>query len=215
MYEAILFDLDGTLTDSGPGITKSVSYALEKMGRPCEDLEKLAVFVGPPLLDMFQSFAGFTEEEAREAIRYYRERFVPIGMFENSVYPGIEETLAALKKKGYRLAIASSKPEPYIHQILEYFGIKDYFEVIVGPPLGDKGITKADCIQEALRLLGLDTQKERVLMVGDTSYDVEGARQIGLSCLAVTYGYGKREDLEASKPLAMVDRPEEILDFFS
>ncbi len=215
MYKAILFDLDGTLTDSGPGITKSVAYALEKMGRPEEDLDKLKVFVGPPLIPMFQSYAGFTEEEAREATRIYRERFVPIGMFENSVYEGIPEVLSGLKKRGYRLGIASSKPEPFIHTILEHFGLKEYFEVIVGPTLGEQGTEKKDCIREAIRRLGLEKHMDQVLMVGDTTYDVEGAREIGIECLAVTYGYGRREDLQQVHPLVLLDSPEEILSFFS
>lgn len=215
MYQAILFDLDGTLTDSGPGITRSVAYALEKMGKPEENLENLRVFVGPPLLEMFQSYSGFTEEEAREAVAFYRERFVPIGMFENSVYPGIPEVLEALKNKGFRLAIASSKPEPFIHQILEHFGIKDYFEVIVGPTLGEQGTTKKECVEEALRRLDLLDRRDQVLMVGDTHYDVEGAREMGVDCLAVTYGYEDPEVLKQSHPLALADSPGEILDFFS
>ena len=215
MYKAVLFDLDGTLTDSGEGITRCVAYALEKLGRPQEDLEKLRVFVGPPLKDMFMSFAGLTEEEALEAIRYYRERFVPIGIYENSVYPGIEEVLSTLQKKGYRLAIASSKPETFVHTVLSYFSIEDYFEVIVGAELDGRRATKEEAIEEAIRRLDMEGKVDQILMVGDTVYDVQGAKALGMDVLAVSYGYGEREDLIQSGPTALADSPDGILDFFA
>ena len=214
MYKAVLFDLDGTLTDSGEGIIKSVAYALEKMGKPEEDLNKLRGFVGPPLKEMFMSFSGMTEEEALEAIGYYRERFVPIGIYENSVYPGIEDVLSFLREKGYRLAIASSKPEPFVHTVLTHFGIEDYFEVIVGSGLNETRTSKEECIEEAIRRLSMEGKERDILMVGDTVYDVKGARTIGMDVLAVTYGYGEEEDLVQSEPTALARTPMEILDFF-
>ena len=114
MYKAILFDLDGTLTDSGEGITKSVQYALEKVGKPEPDLQKLRIFVGPPLLEQFQEYAGIDEETARKAVEIYRERYAPVGIYENELYPGIPEMLSGLKQRGYKLAIASSKPENFV-----------------------------------------------------------------------------------------------------
>ena len=135
MYKAIFFDLDGTLTESGEGITKSVQYALEKLGVSAPDLEPLKVFVGPPLLDQFMKYAGFDKETAQKGIEYYRERYSEKGMYENTVYPGVENALAELKRRGYRLAVASAKPTFYVTQIMDHFNLSRYFEVIAGTDL--------------------------------------------------------------------------------
>ena len=127
MYKVILFDLDGTLTESGEGITKSVQYALERIGKPEPNLEKLKVFIGPPLMEMFMQYAQIDEATAKQAVEIYRERYSVTGIFENAVYPGIENMLAQLEKKGYILAVASSKPEVYVRQILDHFGLTRYF----------------------------------------------------------------------------------------
>ena len=132
MYKAIFFDLDGTLTESGEGITKSVQYALEKIGKPEEDLEKLKVFVGPPLMEQFMKYAGVDEATGRKAVEFYRERYEVKGIYENHPYEGVEEMLQELKRKGYILAVASSKPEYYVTQILDYFKLSSYFDVVVG-----------------------------------------------------------------------------------
>lgn len=215
MYKAILFDLDGTLTDSGEGITKSVQYALEKLGHPVEDLSELNCFVGPPLVQQFMSFAGFDEETARQAVVFFRERYVPIGLYENFLYPGIKEVLTGLKARGFRLAVASSKLEVSVNKVLDTFGIADAFEVVVGGAQGGKSAEKKEVVEEALRRLGFDDRRQEVILVGDTHYDVIGAHEAGLDCLAVTYGYGDPVKVEASKPLAYADTPEEILDFFA
>ena len=127
MYKVILFDLDGTLTESGDGITKSVQYALEKIGKPEPDLDKLRVFVGPPLMEQFMKYADIDEETARQAVVYYRERYTVKGIFENKPYDGVVELLDSLKKKGYILAVSSSKPEKFVKQILDYFDLTQYF----------------------------------------------------------------------------------------
>ena len=132
MYKAFLFDLDGTLTDSGEGITKSVQYALEKVGKPEPDLQKLRIFVGPPLLEQFQEYAGIDEETAGKAVAIYRERYAPVGIYENKLYPGIPKMLSGLKQRGYKLAIASSKPENFVKIVAEYFHIDSYFDEMVG-----------------------------------------------------------------------------------
>ena len=215
MYKAIFFDLDGTLTDSGPGITRCVNYALQKMGRPEEDPENLRCFVGPPLKDMFMQYAGFTEEEALQAVTYYRERFAPIGIYENSPYPGIEALLEELQGKGYRLAIASSKPEHFVHIVLEYFHLEGYFSCIVGCEMDGSRGTKAEAIEEACRRMGLQKKKDQILMVGDTHYDVEGARAVGIETIAVTWGYDTLKNLEESHPLALAGKPSDIAHFFA
>lgn len=215
MYQAILFDLDGTLTESGEGITKSVQYALQKLGKPVPPVEELQVFVGPPLMEQFMKYAGLDEETARLAVQYYRERYSTVGLFENRPYPGVEEMLKELKNRGYRLAVASSKPEYFVLQILEHFALKDYFEEIVGSELNGSRVTKTEVIEETLARMNLADHREQVLMVGDKEHDVFGARTSGLSCLAVSYGYGTMEELENAKPLKIVDSASAVTDFFA
>lgn len=215
MYKAILFDLDGTLTDSGEGITKSVQYALEKIGKPEPDLEKLRVFVGPPLLEQFEQYAGIDRETARKAVEIYRERYAPIGVYENELYPGIQELLSGLKQRGYKLAIASSKPENFVRIVAEYFHIDSYFDEMVGSEPNGERTNKTEVIEEALKRLGLSDHRKQVLMVGDKEHDVFGARRAGLECVAVSYGYGTKEELENAHPLKLVNSTEELLDFFA
>lgn len=214
MYKAVLFDLDGTLTESGEGITKSVQYALEKIGKPEPDLEKLKVFVGPPLLEQFMKYADVDEETGREAVAFYRERYSTIGIYENQVYAGIPETLASLRQKGYLLAVASSKPENYVRQILDYFHLTEFFQEIVGSELSGGRTQKSQVIEEALRRLNLERHRDQVLMVGDREHDVLGAREAGMECVAVTFGYGTMEELREAEPLQIVNSPQELLDFF-
>lgn len=214
MYKAILFDLDGTLTDSGEGITKCVQYALEKVGKPEPDLEKLRCFVGPPLMEQFMEYAGIDQMTARRAVEYYRERYAPIGIFENAVYPGVERMLKSLKEKGYLLGVASSKPEHFVQQVLDHFQLTQYFDQIAGSLMDGKRTRKTEVIEEVLSRFHLEAHRDQVLMVGDKEHDVKGARESGLECIAVSYGYGTMEELTGAKPLKIVNTPEEILDFF-
>lgn len=215
MYKAILFDLDGTLTESGEGITKSVQYALEKLGKPEPDLKKLEVFVGPPLMEQFMKYASLDEENARKAVEYYRERYSTEGIFENKLYPGVEEMFQGLKQRKYILAVASSKPEYYVRQILDYFHLSEYFDEIVGSELNGSRTNKTEVIEETLKRLGFDKKREQVIMVGDKEHDVLGARAAGLECVAVTYGYGTETELAAAKPLKTASSTAEVLDFFA
>lgn len=208
--KVILFDLDGTLTDSAPGITACVQYALEKMGKPEENAEALRCFVGPPLKDQFMSYAGFTEEEATEAVRYYRERYIKSGMYENSLYPGVEELLAFLKDRGCVLAVASSKPEQFVRQILEHFHLTGYFREIVGAGMDEKRTTKAEVIEEALKRLDMTSSRQDVVMVGDRSYDIIGAHECGIQCIGVGYGYGSMEELIKAGVTYVADSVEEL-----
>ncbi|HJB29521.1 MAG TPA: HAD family hydrolase [Candidatus Blautia faecavium] len=214
MYKAILFDLDGTLTESGEGITKSVQYALEKIGKPEPDREKLRVFVGPPLLEQFMKYADLDEETARQAVTFYRERYSVTGIFENRPYEGIKELLEALENRGYILAVASSKPEYFVEKILDYFDMSRYFKVVVGSEMNGGRTKKADVIQEALKRLHMENHREQVIMVGDKEHDVFGAKQAGVSCVAVSYGYGTMDELVNAEPLQIVNSPAQLLDFF-
>lgn len=214
MYKAIFFDLDGTLTESGEGITKSVQYALEKLGKPEEDLDKLRVFIGPPLMEQFMKYADVDETEARRAVEYYRERYAVKGIFENRPYDGVENLLRELKGRGYILAVASSKPEYYVTKILDYFNLSSYFEVVVGSEMNGARTSKTEVIEEALKRLNMSDRRKEVLMVGDKEHDVLGARVAGLDCVAVGYGYGTKEELTAAQPLKIVASIEELLRFF-
>lgn len=213
MYKAILFDLDGTLTDSGEGITKSVQYALEKVGKPEPDLQKLRIFVGPPLLEQFQEYAGIDEETARKAVEIYRERYAPVGIYENELYPGIPEMLSGLKQRGYKLAIASSKPENFVKIVAEYFHIDSYFDEMVGSEPEGRRTNKTEVIEETLKRLGFSEHRDQVIMVGDKEHDVFGARRAGLECIAVSYGYGTEEELKNAHPFKIVNSAEKILIF--
>ena len=209
MYKYILFDLDGTLTDSFEGITKCVQYALNAYGVKDEPLEKLRVFIGPPLIESFMKYYGFSIEDATAMTAKYRERFSEIGIYENRVYDGIPELLKSLKEYGYVLAIASSKPTIYVERILEYFQIRQYFDCVVGSLLHGLHGKKNELIQKVFDQLQI-IDKSQALMVGDRLHDVEGAKLFGIDCLGVSYGFGGREELEEYGATYIVDTVEEI-----
>lgn len=195
MYQNILFDLDGTLTNSAPGITNCVAYALNKFGIDVENRSELNKFIGPPLVYSFKTFFGFSQEEAERATMYYRERFSTVGLFENALYDGIEEMLRKLSNAGRMLFVATSKPEEFTVRILEHFGIKRYFTFICGNTLAESRPEKRDVL-----LYIMDRYPEladgNTVMVGDRRYDVEGARAVSIPCIGVSYGFGTREELE-------------------
>ena len=197
MYEVILFDLDGTLTDPGDGITNSVAYALEKLGRPVPPRAELYPFIGPPLYESFMDFCGLDRKTAMEAVERYREYYREQGIWENQVYEGIPELLAALRAAGKQLLVATSKPEEFAVQILERFGLAPYFSFVSGASMDSRRVRKADVIRRALAHQGLAPGPELV-MVGDREHDVLGAKEVGLACVGVLFGYGSRPELEAA-----------------
>lgn len=201
-YKYVLFDLDGTLTDPKEGITKAVAYALRHYGIEPPPLDELCPFIGPPLADSFVEFYGFTPEKGREAVSVYREYFEPIGKFENLVYDGMEEMLKALRACGKKLIVATSKPEKFAVQILEHFGLAQYFDIIRGSLLNGQREKKSDVIQSILDELGCGN--DDIIMVGDRRFDIEGAHACGIGCIGVLYGYGSREELEAAGADAIV-----------
>ena len=182
MYQYILFDLDGTLTDSREGITKSVQYALDKMGIHEPELKPLERFIGPPLYDEFRRSYGFDDAQAKQAIAFYRERFGVVGWKENMLYNGIPELLKALTDAGKTLSTASSKPAFFIDKIVKYFNIDQYFTVVSGATLDGTIGTKAQVTQQALDRLRVQDLSQAVL-VGDRLHDVEGAKQCGIDCI--------------------------------
>ena len=211
MYHFILFDLEGTLTDHKLGITRCVQYALRKFGIEEPDQDKLEPFIGPPLLDSFQEFYGFDEEKGWQAVAYYRERFSAKGLFENEVYPGIALMLAKLQEAGCHLAVASSKPEVFVKEILEHFKLLSYFEVVVGSELDGNRVRKEDVVGEALRQMQrLPQHVEDVVMVGDRKFDIQGAKRFGIASIGVSYGYGAQGELEGAGADKIVGNVEEL-----
>jgi phosphoglycolate phosphatase len=207
--DPILFDLDGTLTESGPGIMSSVRYALAKMGEPALDDEQLRRFIGPPLLDSFRDFCGFDPAEVAVAIAAYREYYATDGQYENSVYDGIPELLAGLRTAGRTLAVATSKAEVYAASILEHFALTEYFSTIVGSELDGRRTAKSDIITEALDRLGRPASG--TVMIGDRSHDVRGAVTVGVGSIGVLWGYGDDAELTAAGADALAATPAELL----
>lgn len=212
-FQYILFDLDGTLTESGPGIINSVSYALSRLGFEVKDRESLKKFIGPPLTESLMAFYGVTEDEASQGVAYYRDYYSEKGIFENTVYEGIEQALAALKSAGKILAMATSKPEVYARKIADHFGISQYFTEICGATLDGSRVTKADVIQYTLEKLGVEKREYRtVLMVGDRKHDILGARDNDIASMGVLYGYGDKKELENARADYIVSTPKDVAD---
>lgn len=201
MYQYILFDLDGTLTDPKVGITTCVQYALKHFGIDEADLDKLEPFIGPPLTDSFMEFYHMTEAEALIAVEKYRERFQTVGLYENEIYDGIASMLHKLYSAGRKLALASSKPTVFVEKILKHFEIDSYFDVVVGSELDGTRVRKEEVVEEALRQLqkgGVVLTKENCAMVGDRKFDIEGGREHSLTTIGVQYGYAARGELQAA-----------------
>ena len=209
-YKHILFDLDGTLTDPGLGITNSVAHALAHFGITVTDRTQLYRFIGPPLMDSFMEYYGFTEEQATEAVRVYREYFADKGWAENTVYEGIEAMLSELVAAGKTLLVATSKPQVFAERILTHFGLDKYFTHICGVALqAPRGYSKADVIREALAKAGVNDLSTAV-MVGDRRHDIDGAKAVGLDSIGVLYGYGDREEHEKAGANAILESVAEL-----
>ncbi len=196
MYKYALFDLDGTLTDPSLGITNSIMHALRRMNRDVPPREELYRFIGPPLVPAFQNFLGMTEEEANQAVVFYREYFSVTGLFENTPYDGILDTLAAVKNAGLTLAVATSKPEKFAAQIIDHFGMSDAFTIVCGATMDSSRSKKGDVIAYTLEKLGIsESEKPHVLMIGDRFHDIDGAKENGLASAGVLWGFGDKAEL--------------------
>ncbi len=211
-YDVILFDLDGTLTDPGLGITNSVMHALKKYGIEVEDRASLYKFIGPPLIDSFEKYFGFSHEEAVKSVDYYREYYKDKGIYENTVYDGIESLLASLCEKGKKIILATSKPEPFAKEILRYFGLEKYFLFAAGSTMSETRTNKAEVIEYALSECGI-TDKPTVVMVGDREHDIIGANKNGIDSIGVLFGYGSREELESAGATYISETVEDIFKF--
>lgn len=208
-YPNLLFDLDGTLTDPGEGITNSVAYALRQFGIEVTDRRRLYPFIGPPLSESFAEFYGFEGAQITEAIAAYRTYFRDRGIFENKVYPEIPGLLAALRRRGCRLLVATSKPEPFAERILDHFGLRGCFADVCGCTLDERRTKKAEVIAYALEKNGIAPAE--ALMIGDRRHDAEGAAACGVPCLGALWGYGSRDELTQAGALLLAERPADIL----
>lgn len=226
-YRCVLFDLDGTLTDSAPGIINSIVYALRKFNIEVEDRSTLYSFVGPPLIESFMKYFDFTKEQAVTAVVYYREYFAVTGIFENSVYDGIPELLEGLKKAGKKLVLATSKPQEFAERILEHFGLAHYFDFVFGATMDEKRTKKTDVIAYAYNELRKNLPevfatdaadektdaegRKKMIMVGDRENDITGATCNGIASIGVLYGFGSLEELEEAGAGHIAATPADVL----
>ena len=206
LYDAVIFDLDGTLTDSQPGIFACTEYALQKMGLPVPPEATLRRFLGPPLADSYMKYCGMTEEQAAYATDLYRERYIPIGWKENKVYPRIRALLSALKERGAYLAVATGKPQHTSIDILRYFDLLKYFDAVAGPTPEQLHINKADLIRRVL------PEGKKAVMVGDIAGDIIGAHDAGIDAIGALYGYGEKNETLAANPTHAVESTQELCD---
>ena len=206
--KTILFDLDGTLTDSAEGIINCSILALKHFGLPIPDRQTMRVFVGPPLHETFVKF-GVPEEQADKAVEVFRSRYFTVGKFENAPYPGIPELLQTLKERGHTLLIATSKPESLAFEITKKFGLFDYFDMICGATLDRSRVNKDDVIAY---LLAQTNTQENLIMVGDTAFDVIGANVHNIPTIGVSWGYGEVQDMLDAGAIAIAHTTNELLE---
>ena len=210
-FQYILFDLDGTLTDSGEGITKAVQYALKHFGIEVADLNELRKFIGPPLRDSYKNFYDFDDEKAELGIAKFREYYTDKGIYENKVYDGVEETLKILKDNGKKLIIATSKPEVHAKTVLKHFDLEKYFDFIGGADLEETRVKKGDVIRYSLENAGI-SDLSKVIMDGDREHDVIGAKENNIKSIGVLYGYGDVVELTQARAEFVVEKIQDIID---
>lgn len=209
-FSSILFDLDGTIVDSAPGITATLAYTFGELGLPIPSQAELLEYVGPPLLDSFRDLAGFTPAQSQAALEVYRPEYLRAGAFNATVYPGVEDVLSAIHASGVPLSLATSKPESPATLILEHYDLLRHFDIITGASEDEVRSAKADVVEEALlRLVALGADVSHTVLVGDRSHDVHGAAAHGVPTIFVRWGYGSRAEEAGS--LVAVDTPAELI----
>lgn len=213
MIQNILIDLDGTLTDPKVGITTSARYGLEKVGHPISEDTNIDWIIGPPLKASLAKILNVDADDtlAEQALMAYRERFAVTGLYENHVFEGVAETLAELKRRGYRLFLATAKPTVYAKQILEHFDLAQYFTEIYGSELNGDRTNKGELIQYILEQQGM--QADQCIMVGDREHDIFGAHHNGIESIAVKYGYGSEIELQQAQPKYTIENFSHLLNY--
>lgn len=201
VYDILLFDLDGTLTDTGQGIRNSVAYALKKQNIKVADKNELNKFVGPPLIDSFRNFYGMNDEQANQAVADYRSFYSEKGIYENEIYPGMRELLSSLFQSGKTLIVATSKPEKFARYIIDDLGLGEYFKYVAGADMEGLRNKKSKVIEYAFRACGIN-DRSRVVMIGDTKFDIIGACECGIDSIGVLYGYGNASELQNATKIA-------------
>jgi phosphoglycolate phosphatase len=210
-YSAVLFDLDGTIVDSAPGITATLAYTFETLGTPIPTPAQLLRWVGPPILDSFRDLAGFDSEQSRRALAIYREKYLAEGLYDATVYPGVGEVLRAIRAAGIPLSLATSKPETPARAVLQHFGLIEPFDELTGASDDEVRSAKKDVVEEAMRRLAAGgADLSRPVLVGDRHHDVDGANENGVPTIFVTWGYGS--PAEAAGAVAVVDTPAQLLE---
>ena len=206
----LFFDLDGTLTDSALGILRTAAFALGHFGIQVDDLHTLRPFVGPPLEDSFKEFYGFSDAQAHEAVEIYRGRYEAVGVHENAPYPGVHDCLRALREQGFRLAVATSKPEKTARVVLDEFRLAGYFDFVCGRDAEGRLHTKADVIRHVLAHWE-GVRREDSVMIGDRKYDVLGARETGMDSIGALWGYGSRDELAGAGATWLAEDYEDLM----
>lgn len=208
-YDLIMFDLDGTVIDSGKGIMESAQFALDHFDMPNRPEDELRLFVGPSLMDSFMNRYGFSEEKAREAVNYYRSVYSTENLFHLTVYPDIKEVVLALKEKGKTTVLVTSKPAEFASRILEKYGLSDCFSFIKSPSLTDPSSDKTKLINDAINEAQIP--KDKAIMIGDRHFDILGAKNAGVDSIGVLYGYGSKEELESNGTTYLAETAKDIL----
>ena len=208
-YDVVLFDLDGTIIDSGKGVLNAAKYAMNFYGDPIPEMEELRKFMGPPLKDSFMGICGYSEEKAARAIDVYREYYRETGIHENTVYEGMAQLIADLKEEGRCVIVATSKPEIFARQILEELDIAKNFSYIAGADMAETRAEKEQVLQYALETNGI-AEYSTVVMVGDRKFDINGAKAFGMDSIGVLFGYGSREEFEKAGATYIVEDVKEL-----
>lgn len=211
-YDYVLFDFDGTVTDTGEGILKSLQYSFSAMGHEVPDLSELKKFIGPPIHYSYTTFYGISEEDVGDYIKKYRERYREKGIYECYVYEGMRETIEALRNKEVKIGIASSKPVSLIYDVMNHLGITELFDAVTGVTVDDSNHSgKTFLVLDCMEKLGA-ADKSRVLMVGDRKFDLDGASGAGVDSCAVLFGYGSREEFLKHNATYIIEKAEDLLD---
>lgn len=212
-YKYVLFDLDGTVSESALGIRASLEHAIKQIGKPLPNLDDYTLYIGPPLIDTFRNLCHFTEEESAQGVEIYRDYYDTYGKFKNKLYDGMKDVLTALRNQGAKLAVCTSKYEKFAEEIVELLGVSDYFDAVCGSTLDGSRKDKKDLIPYAVKTLGgdFDTERENTVMLGDTYFDARGARICNVDFIGVKYGYGSLEQMKAEGAEIFAETPADIL----